>query len=110
LFEERVGKDQLEPVMQRFTRPKEGQSDSGAALDEPSYVAALRKSVAKTEPIAESRLAGLAQARADAVAGALKQTPGFDPGRVSLRGSTTAQVGDDGTIPLKLDAASASGG
>ncbi len=108
LFAERIGKDQLGPAMQPFTRPQEGQP--GAAFDESAYVAALRERVAKTEPVDEASLAGLAQARAEAVAGALKQVPGLDPQRVSLRGSTTAQAGDDGAIPLKLDAASASGG
>jgi hypothetical protein len=108
LFEERIGKDQLDPMLQRFSGPKEGQPD--ASLDEPSYVAALRESVAKTEPIGESSLASLAQARAEAVAGALKQIPGFDAGHVSLRGSTTVQAGDDGAIPLKLDAVSGNDG
>jgi hypothetical protein len=101
LFEERIGKDQLGPIEQ---------PNAGAALDEPTYVAALRDRVAKTEQISETRLASLAQARAEAVAAALKQIPGFDPQRVSLRGSMTARTGEDGTIPLKLDAESTSGG
>ncbi|MDR3440505.1 DUF748 domain-containing protein [Telmatospirillum sp.] len=110
LFEERIGNDQLEQVKLSFIHPQEGRPDSGATLDEPAYVAALRERVAKTEPIGEASLASLAQARAEAVAGALKQISGFDPRRISLRGSTTVRAGDDGAIPLKLDAASASGG
>ncbi|WP_158240643.1 DUF748 domain-containing protein [Telmatospirillum siberiense] len=110
LFEERIGKEQLESLTQPAPHSREGTGDSGAALDEPTYVAALRGRVATTEPIGEAGLASLAQARAEAVVGALKLIPGFDPQRVSLRGSTTAQAGDDGAIPLKLDAASTSGG
>jgi hypothetical protein len=107
LFAERIGQDQLAPLKQSFLHPPEGQPPSAVALDEPAYVAALRESVAKTEPVGEANLASLAQARADAVAGALRQVPGIDPRRVSLKGSTTAPAGDDGAIPLKLDAASA---
>jgi len=107
LFAERIGQDQLAAMKQPFLRPPGGQLESAVALDEPAYVAALRERVAKTEPVGEANLASLAQARANAVAGALKQVPGIDPERVSLKGSTTAPVGDDGAIPLKLDAASA---
>lgn len=104
LFEQRVGKDRLAPLKQSFIHPQEGQSDT--ALDEPAYVAALRGQVAKTEPLAETALSGLAQARAAAVAGALAQTPGLDPQRVGQRGSATARMDDSGAIPLTLDAVS----
>lgn len=110
LFEERIGRDQLGSMLQPFIRPQEGQAGSGAGLDEPAYTAALRERVAKTEPVGEAGLAGLSRARAEAVAAALRQNSGFDPRRVSVRGGTTARMGDDGTISLKLDAESATGG
>ena len=110
LFEERIGKDQLAQVEQPFNHPKEGQPVSDATLDEPAYATALRERIAKTEMISEASLANLAQARAEAVAGALKKIIGLDPRQVSLRGSTIARVGDDGAIPMKLDTESASGG
>jgi hypothetical protein len=108
LFEERNDKDQLSSVKQSFTRPQAGASNA-EALDEPAYVDALRERVAKTEPIADTRLAGLAQARAEAVARALTQVPGLDLQRIRLQGSTTARANDDGAIPLKIDATSMSG-
>ncbi|MDG3442514.1 DUF748 domain-containing protein [Nitrospirillum amazonense] len=111
-FVERLGADQLPPVRDSFTHTPPAapgaKTPPTPVLDETGYVGALRDRVAKTEPLAEQALKALAQARATAVAGALKQRlPNLDPKRVSLRGEVQAKVDREGLIPLKLDAASA---
>jgi hypothetical protein len=73
---------------------------SGSAPDDPGYIAALRRQVATTEPIDDARLTALSQARGKAVADALN-----DPQRVILGVGKEAKAGDDGRIPLKLEAA-----
>ena len=95
LFEKRVGADKLPAVKQPFPDP-----------DDPAYISALRKEVAKTEPVDDKALAALAQSRAKAVADMLAQTPGFDAKRVVLQGTRDVKA-DDGRIPMKLEAAKA---
>jgi len=92
LFEQRIGRDKLGDVRKPF-------GDSGSALDDPGYIAELRRQVAKTEPLDDARLAALSQARAQAVADALR-----DPQRVTLGDGKQAKAGDDGRVPLKLEA------
>ena len=97
LLEKRGGKDQLAAVKQASG----GQSGD----DDPAYVAALRREAAKSQPIDEAGLDKLGQARAGAVADALKQVSGFDAQRVSIKGSKEVKAGEDGRVPLKLEAA-----
>ncbi|MEA1648901.1 DUF748 domain-containing protein [Nitrospirillum sp. BR 11164] len=110
-FSERLGADQLPPLRDSFTRTPAAAPGAKAppapVLDETGYVTALHDRVAKTEPVAEQALKALAQARATAVAGALKQrVPTLDAKRLSLRGEVQAKVDGEGLIPLKLEAAS----
>ena len=95
LFEKRIGKDQLAAVRQPFA----------ASLDDPAYIAALRRQVATTEPIDDGALAALAKARGDAVAAALKQVPGLDPQRVTIQDAKAVKADDESRIPLTLEAA-----
>lgn len=95
-FEKKIGADKLAAVKQTF--PQE---------DDPAYISALRKEVAKTEPVDEKGLAALAQSRAKAVADALKQIPGFDPKRVTIQGTKEVKAEEDGRIPMKFEAAKA---
>ncbi|SRR5579859_549146 len=93
LYEKRIGSDQLAGV-------RKAAGVSGGALDDPGYIAELRRQVAKTEPLDQASLTALSQARGKAVADALN-----DPQRVTLSGGKEAKAGDDGRIPLKLEAA-----
>src|SRR5579859_3369420 len=97
LLEKRGGKDQLAAVKQS--------SGGQPGDDDPAYVAALRREAAKSQPIDEAGLDKLGQARANAVADALKQVQGLDPQRVSVKVSKEVKAGEDGRIPLKLEAA-----
>ncbi|HMA48733.1 MAG TPA: DUF748 domain-containing protein, partial [Magnetospirillaceae bacterium] len=99
-FEQRAGKDKLAAVKQPFAQ---------AGDDDPGYVAALRREVAKTEPVDESGLAKLAQSRGTAVADALKQIPGFDAKRVTVKGTQNAKSDDDYHVPMKLEASQSGG-
>jgi uncharacterized protein involved in outer membrane biogenesis len=99
MFEKRIGKDQLAAAKQPFAQ---------AGDDDPAYIAALRRDVAKTEPVDEAVLAALAQSRGKAVADALRQTPGFDAQRISVGGSKEVKSDDGYHIPLKLEIASRS--
>jgi outer membrane protein OmpA-like peptidoglycan-associated protein len=96
LLEKRGGKDQLAAVKQSAG----GQPGD----DDPAYVASLRREAAKSQPIDEAGLDRLGQARAASVADALKQVPGFDGRRVSVKGSKQVKA-EDGRIALKLEAA-----
>jgi len=93
LYEKRIGKDKLAEV-------RKAAGVSGDALDDPGYIAEMRRQVARTEQIDDAGLAALSQARGKAVADALN-----DPQRVTLGGGKEAKAGDDGRIPLKLEAA-----
>lgn len=104
LFAERIGKDQLDALRQSFIRSNQAPSVSAGELDETGYAEALRDRTARTEPVGDDRLASLAEARAAAVAGALRQSPGIDPKRISLQGPVSVEAGEDGAIALKLDA------
>ena len=97
LAEKKLDKDQLAAVKQSGG----GQSDG----DDPAYMAALRHEVAKTFPIDEAGLDKLGQARGAAVVDALKQTQGFDPKRVTVKGNKEVKADGDGRIELKLEAA-----
>ncbi len=97
VLEKRGGKDQLAAVRQAAG----GQPGD----DDPAYVAALRREAAKSQPIDEAGLDTLGQARAATVADALKQVPGFDAKRVSLRENKEVKAEEDGRIPLKLEPA-----
>ncbi|WP_044563499.1 DUF748 domain-containing protein [Azospirillum sp. B4] len=113
LFGQRLGGDQLAPLRQSFTQAPAGPQAPGKAppppvVDEAGYVAALRDRLAGTETVDDATLAGLARARAAAVAAALRhQQPTLAAGRIALRDATTARADADGRIPLKLEAASA---
>lgn len=112
LFAQRLDAEQLAPLRLSFThaaasQPIDAKAPPPPVLDQAGYVAALRDRVAGTEAVDDAALAALAQARAAAVAGALaQQRPGLAPGRISLRGAVHTRPGEDGLIPLKLDAAS----
>lgn len=94
LAEKRLGADKVKAVQQQV----------GQSGDDPGYMAELRHQVAKTEPVDDGVLAALAQSRADAVVGALKQIPGLDQKHVVQRGTKDVKADDD-HVPLQLQAA-----
>jgi hypothetical protein len=108
-FKDRIGRDQLDPLEAQYTHPPAGQPGSRPVLDEPAYVSALRERVAKALPVADADLDGLAQSRAAVVTAALKQVPGLDPQRVKTGAIEKTKADEEGLIPLKLQAESASG-
>jgi hypothetical protein len=92
-FGKRVGKDKLAEVKAPF----------GNNLDDPGYIAALRKEVAKTEPVDDAALAALAKARGDAVTAALRQIPNIDPQRIVQHDPKSVKSDDEYRIPLALE-------
>jgi hypothetical protein len=106
LFEKRIGTDQLQAARQSFSQSvsASGGASGDTVFDDPAYLSALRKQVAKTEPIDEAGLAALGQSRGSAVADALKQVPGLAPQRVTLKGNKDVKAEQDGRVPLKLEA------
>jgi len=99
LFAQRLGKDALAPLQTSFQQAEGG-------LDEPGYAAALREALIKTEPLPEPSLPALAQARAAAVLAVLVEIFPQAAERVRQQGSSTAHTGEDGMIPLGLEAVS----
>ena len=94
-LEGRVGKDQLTELKKPF----------GDNLDDPGYIAALRKEAAKSEPVDDAALAKLAKARGDAVVGAIKQLPNIDPKRIVQHDPKSVKSDDEYRIPLALEIA-----
>lgn len=107
MFRDKIGKEPLAALAQQFTRAPEGQPDKRPVLDEPAYVETLRQTLSKTEAVSGANLDGLGQARAAAVADSLKQTPGLGPERIRQAATAKTKIDAGGTIPLKLEATSA---
>jgi predicted transcriptional regulator len=99
-FAQRVGQDKLAAVKQPFAQGGD---------DDPGYIAALRREVAKTEPVDDASLDKLAEARGKAVTDDLRQIPGFDAARVQVKGTQEAKSDDNYHVPMRLEAAEGGG-
>jgi hypothetical protein len=73
-----------------------------AVLDETAYLEALRQNLIEAEPVSDTSLQGLGDARADAVVAALAgdgATPALPLARLP---SAAVEADDDGEVPLEL--------
>lgn len=103
-YKDKIGKDGLDALEQKFTRVPQGQADGKPELDEAAFVAALREEVARAQSVGAAELGALADARAAAIVAALGEVPGFDQKRVSVRAGAEVKADEEGAVPLKLDA------
>jgi hypothetical protein len=84
-----------------FTGPPPAEGEAGV-LDEPAYLAALRKRLLDAQVISSEDLASLAQARADAVVTGLSGESGDAVANIRRAESTRVEASESGEVPLEL--------
>jgi hypothetical protein len=94
----------LAAMQQQFSSIPEGEDPekSAAVLDETAYLEALRQQLIDAEPVAESDLLAVADARADAIVAALAGDEGGSPLPLTRLPGQAVEADDNGEVPLEL--------
>jgi hypothetical protein len=101
----------LDPLRAEFIQPQNPTNgQSPLVLDETAYLAALAEQLVEAEPVSETDLQVLAEARARAIREALTGDGAVAPDRVALGEHTSASLSDAGWVPLRLDIGRLGGG